>query len=387
MLPAASVGRCKDTDRTWCLKVSSIGGCEGKEAMRRCARTCGACGSRLPRVFIYPDPAWEEGLRKLRFPGNTQLNGTPWGVYPWAFVPGRATMHGNDIRPLLYERMRQHAAPPDQADLFVSFWAPYHPPFHEWTTEDHREAARLPPGSVADRMPLDRLELINACRSWLDADGSYRRRLTHLSPLTQHRHIIVPRFEPQECASERAFADDVSFVRRIPRLLASQSLSLSPDYPNDEGLYHYSVPYLGSVRWSAELERGQLPPWQDVRMAGADRPRPQLASYCGSASGTPEAQRLRRAVIRSCAASSACVRCTMNERGSPRGPLAVRLSSVFCLEPRGYGIYRRSAMDSFLCGGSRIRTRSRSQDLTDGIQDASPIQDRGSDGWHPCSRI
>lgn len=160
-------------------------------------------------------------------------------------------------------------------------------------------------------------------------------------------------------AGERVGCDHVAnATRRFARRLSDASLVLpswsscpgrvllSIDQP-DRPPGTLSVPFASHVRWTP----GEPVPWSHAT------PRTVRISFVGSldmASAT--SRRIHRAVHRACRASSVCEPFVLekgvlqNDEWAITRALELKRRSVFCLEPQGDNIGRRSVLDSLLTG-------------------------------------
>ena len=111
---------------------------------------------RVPRVYIYPNPDMERGIRS----SASYLSGE-------ALFPPAAFLTGSHmIQPLLYSALSSppYAASPEEADIFIQFVAPFKPPFRTWTKEDEALMDSLGPERVEYLGNNARLSLIKLCR-------------------------------------------------------------------------------------------------------------------------------------------------------------------------------------------------------------------------------
>ena len=330
----AGLEACEDVEPGRCKHFSAAQKCASPEAHTACRRTCGVCRStaQRPRVFVYPNTAWELGMRSHS--AGERIQGVE---EPWALAPDAGTIYGSYVAPLLYQRLKHYSVPPEQADFFFAFQTPHKPPFHTWTA-DERASLRAMGADRQDYMGNEeRLTLIAACSEWYGRNSSLLRGLYHLTPLTEHRHIVIPRWHYGACGREEQFSrPHMTVSKQVRRLLVELDVDmLREDRPEPPTLYH--VPFLSHVRWSRELEvlhgptqlastlpirtppracpaqhaplrihppipprypqaRGEKPPWRPAP-GKRDERRVRLISFCGSSNGSPEAQQIREKVI------------------------------------------------------------------------------------------
>ena len=193
---ARNADLCVDQNPAHCLHISAARMCASHEARIVCKRTCGPCRVHLPRIYLYPNVAWENGMLALS-PGESSENSPPW-----ALTPDDGTVFGSYIAPFLYQRLQQYAVPAEEADFFVSFQTPYMPPFANWTAADQAAVEAMGANQRQYMNNKDRITLVVACNEWLSGNSSLLRSLNHLTPLTEHRHIIIPKWHFGACGRE-----------------------------------------------------------------------------------------------------------------------------------------------------------------------------------------
>ena len=115
--------------------------------------------------------------------------------------------------------MMQYAAPPESADLFVYFERPYEPPFHNYTAADTAAIHAMGAESITTFGNDEKLALRVSCDLQLGRKQNLMRELTHLTPLTAHQHLVVPRWRWTDC-SQGIFAHSAP-PRALRRLLVT----------------------------------------------------------------------------------------------------------------------------------------------------------------------
>lgn len=125
------------------------------------------------------------------------------------------------------------------------------------------------------------------------------------------------------------------------------ALYLSDDQEDGDGDESISIPFVSHVRWT---------PGEDIPWSHAHR-RHFRASFVGSTSKIDlDARRIRHNVSRVCRAWSECENVALpqhviqNSLPAIQRGLKTKRDSVFCLEPQGENIGRRSVLDSLLLG-------------------------------------
>jgi hypothetical protein len=164
-----------------------------------------------------------------------------------------------------------------------------------------------------------------------------------------------------------AHADHVGLKRlrqvfRGPLTLLVDWDSLSYQYPEEEEARKYGtalqIPCLSSIRWSASFDRlGLIPPWRATANTQPHDRSPQrtvLMSFIGSGNTGFKAW-----LYKWCAKQPAQVCTAMISHGHNvgEGPqlelseiMALKRSSLFCLEPEGLNPGRKSQVDGILSG-------------------------------------
>ena len=210
---------------------------------------------------------------------------------------------------------------------------------------------------VWEFMPPNTLEMIKPVCDLL-ATTNWRIALPHLNTQTAARHLFVPGGTQLEifyqCARiDKAF--DERFNSGADAPLLAQFAHLETGTVGDPKRAVMSMPLVSSVHLrSAELVAGR-PPWA-LRDVSA---RPWLLSYGGSLMGSPEAKAIRAVLVEKCRAyGNATCRllncnndnCIMASADSLRRAFDAKRTSVFCLEPPGFGWERKSMADALTLG-------------------------------------
>ena len=309
------------------------------------------------KVYVYPNPRMAAGIRSR----TTYLSGEPL-IPPHGFMTGpHMASH------LLYGALttaEYATSNPAEADLFFAFVTPHKPPFHALDAADRRLMKSFGPDRI-DYLPAQsRMSLVMQCRALLNRAAnstSIWDTLTHLTPSTRSRHMVVPETPWGVCYNEPEFKGVQLPIAHEELLLNALPQDMQPS--TSPRTVH--IPFPSSVRWSAELEATQpeRAPWR------GQSNRTVFMSFVGSTRGSAQAVALRQLIARMCETVSDDV-CTAlvtdkwpgtsqiqqgaiigdEEKEHLRTALQVKRRSTFCLEPPGFAPNRKSMVDSLLSG-------------------------------------
>lgn len=182
--------------------------------------------------------------------------------------------------------------------------------------------------------------------------------LPHWTEATAARHVFVPTdyfalldfcrgADPAFPLLVDAHPSNAKLLARTPRISTGITLhrhtACAGTLSRQEII---SAPLVSSVH----LQVGDEQPW------AVPRPRPHLVSYGGSREGQPRASALRQLLVKQCAAwgNATCQLVDKQQLAATSDALVdafqAKLSSIFCLEPPGFGEHRKSQADALTLG-------------------------------------
>lgn len=170
---------------------------------------------------------------------------------------------------------------------------------------------------------------------WRDPVGLFQNvaRLSVQVLYTPEQLASLPRRVRRACLFRAEQANQTVFMFR-----GLKKLQTVPEgsYPR-----HYTIAYPSSIHWQRSFVGQLTQPWS------TDERRSVLASFIGSAAHGDRPARKR--IVKLCAAARRGGELRCESWAFPRS-LNLKRQSIFCLEPTGDSIGRKSVMDSYTCG-------------------------------------